>query len=75
MRVCELRPGVYAKDVILLIIKLLGDNGGIGYAYEYGGSVFDQFSMEERMTDCNMSVGGGARCVYVNSAPGSTPRM
>jgi 3-isopropylmalate/(R)-2-methylmalate dehydratase large subunit len=62
----ELRPGVYAKDVILHIIKLLGAKGGIGYAYEYGGSVFDRFSMEERMTVCNMSIEGGARCGYVN---------
>jgi 3-isopropylmalate/(R)-2-methylmalate dehydratase large subunit len=62
----SLRPGVYAKDVILHIIKLLGAKGGIGYAYEYGGSVFDRFSMEERMTVCNMSIEGGARCGYVN---------
>ena len=62
----ELPPGVYAKDVVLHIIKLLGAKGGIGYAYEYGGSVFDNFSMEERMTVCNMSIEGGARCGYVN---------
>ncbi|WP_299430107.1 3-isopropylmalate dehydratase large subunit [uncultured Meiothermus sp.] len=62
----SLQPGVYAKDVILHIIKVLGVNGGIGYAYEYGGSVFDNFSMEERMTVCNMSIEGGARCGYVN---------
>ena len=62
----KLRPGVYAKDVILHIIKMLGVNGGLGYAYEYGGSVFDNFSMEERMTVCNMSIEGGARCGYVN---------
>lgn len=62
----QLRPGVYAKDVILHIIRLLGAGGGKGYAYEYGGSVFDNFSMEERMTVCNMSIEGGARCGYVN---------
>lgn len=62
----KLRPGVYAKDVILHIIRLLGANGGIGYAYEYGGSLFDAMSMEERMTVCNMSIEGGARCGYVN---------
>ncbi len=61
-----LRPGVYAKDVILHIIRLLGAKGGIGYAYEYGGSTMDGFSMEERMTICNMSIEGGARCGYVN---------
>jgi len=62
----ELRPGVYAKDVALHIIRLLGANGGIGYAYEYGGSVFDKMTMEERMTVCNMAIEGGARCGYVN---------
>ncbi len=62
----KLAPGVYAKDVILHIIRVLGVNGGIGYAYEYGGEVFDTFTVEERMTVCNMSIEGGARCGYVN---------
>lgn len=62
----KLRPGVYAKDVTLHIIRLLGAKGGIGYAYEYAGSVFDEMSMEERMTVCNMAIEGGARCGYVN---------
>ena len=62
----RLGPGVYAKDVVLHIIRTLGVKGGIGYAYEYGGSVFDTMSMEERMTVCNMSIEGGARCGYVN---------
>jgi 3-isopropylmalate/(R)-2-methylmalate dehydratase large subunit len=62
----QLRPGVYAKDVILHIIRLLGARGGIGYAYEYAGEVFEGMSMEERMTVCNMSIEGGARCGYIN---------
>ena len=62
----KLGPGIYAKDVILHIIRTLGVNGGTGYAYEYGGDVFDGFSMEERMTVCNMSIEGGARVGYVN---------
>jgi 3-isopropylmalate/(R)-2-methylmalate dehydratase large subunit len=62
----NLRPGVYAKDVILHIIRLLGAKGGIGFAYEYAGDVFDRMSIEERMTVCNMSIEGGARCGYVN---------
>jgi len=62
----ELGPGVYAKDVILHIIRVLGVNGGTGFAYEYGGEVLDRFSMEERMTVCNMSIEGGARVGYVN---------
>jgi len=62
----KLKPGVYSKDVILHIIRLLGAGGGKGYAYEYGGNIFDGFTMEERMTVCNMSIEGGARCGYVN---------
>jgi 3-isopropylmalate/(R)-2-methylmalate dehydratase large subunit len=62
----KLAPGVYAKDVTLYIIRKLGVKGGIGYAYEYAGEVFDAMSMEERMTVCNMSIEGGARCGYCN---------
>ena len=61
-----LEKGVFAKDVILAIIRELGVNGGVGYAYEYAGPVIDAMSMEERMTVCNMSIEGGARCGYVN---------
>ena len=62
----RLAPGVYAKDVILEIIRRLGVNGGVGYAYEYGGDAVSQMSMDERMTICNMSIEGGARVGYVN---------
>lgn len=61
-----LAPGVYAKDVILEIIRVLGVNGGVGFAYEYGGPVVDRMTMDERMTVCNMSIEGGARVGYVN---------
>src|SRR3989475_1496157 len=61
-----LARGVYAKDVILTIINRLGVKGGVGYAYEYAGSVIERMTMEERLTVCNMSIEGGARCGYVN---------
>ena len=61
-----LKPGVYAKDVILHIIRKLGVKGGVGYAYEFAGTTFEQMNMEERMTVCNMAIEGGARCGYVN---------
>lgn len=61
-----LSEGVYAKDVILSIIRKLGVGGGRGFAYEYGGPVIDRMSMEERMTVCNMSIEGGALVGYVN---------
>jgi 3-isopropylmalate/(R)-2-methylmalate dehydratase large subunit len=62
----QLGPGVYAKDVILTIIRRLGVQGGVGYAYEYAGSTVDHMSIDERMTICNMSIEGGARVGYVN---------
>ena len=62
----RLRPGVFAKDVILRIIAQLGVNAGIGYAYEYAGEVIGQMDMEERLTICNMSIEGGARVGYIN---------
>lgn len=62
----KLAAGVYAKDVILSIIRRLGVKGGIGFAYEYAGAVVDAMTLEERMTVCNMSIEGGARCGYVN---------
>ena len=62
----SLGTGVYAKDVILSIIRRLGVSGGKGFAYEYGGSVIDRMNMAERMTVCNMSIEGGALVGYVN---------
>ena len=62
----RLMPGVFAKDVILEIIRRLGVNGGVGFAYEYAGDTIERMSMDERMTICNMSIEGGARVGYVN---------
>jgi 3-isopropylmalate/(R)-2-methylmalate dehydratase large subunit len=62
----KLSSGVSAKDVILYIIAKLGVEGGVGYAYEYGGDTISAMSMDERMTVCNMSIEGGARCGYIN---------
>jgi 3-isopropylmalate/(R)-2-methylmalate dehydratase large subunit len=62
----RLHAGVYAKDVILTIIRRLGVHGGVGFAYEYGGTTIDAMTIDERMTVCNMSIEGGARAGYVN---------
>lgn len=62
----QLASGVFAKDIALHVIHELGAKGGLGHAYEFYGSVIDAMTMEERMTLCNMSVEGGARCGYVN---------
>jgi 3-isopropylmalate/(R)-2-methylmalate dehydratase large subunit len=54
-----LRKGVYAKDVILAIIARLGVNGATNRVIEFTGEVIDSFSMEERMTLCNMAIEAG----------------
>ena len=62
----HLQPGVFAKDLVLHVIRTLGVKGGVGYAYEFAGPAIAALSMEERMTLCNMAIEGGARCGYVN---------
>lgn len=57
----KLKKGVLPKDVILYIIAQLGTNSGTGYFCEYAGDVFEEMSMEGRMTVCNMSIEMGAR--------------
>ena len=57
----KLKNGVLPKDVILYIISKLGTNSGTGYFCEYAGDVFENMSMEGRMTVCNMSIEMGAR--------------
>lgn len=57
----SLQKGVTPKDVILYIISKLTAAGATGYFVEYAGTVFEQMSMEGRMTVCNMSIEMGAR--------------
>jgi 3-isopropylmalate dehydratase len=61
----ELNEGVTSKDVILHIIGVIGTAGGTGCVIEYAGSVFRGFSMEARMSVCNMSIEAGARAGMV----------
>lgn len=58
----KLPRGVYAKDVILRIIKELTVNGATDKVIEFVGPVVNAMSMESRMTMCNMSVEAGATC-------------
>ncbi|KAH9002385.1 aconitase [Lactarius hatsudake] len=61
----ELHEGVTSKDVILHIIGLIGTAGGTGSVIEFAGTVFRGFSMEARMSVCNMSIEAGARAGMV----------
>ncbi len=66
----QLPRGVTAKDMILYLIGQIGTAGGTGYVLEYTGDVVRSFSMEQRMTVCNMSIEAGARAGMI--APDQT---
>ncbi len=66
----ELSSGVTAKDVILTIIQQIGIGGATGHVIEYFGTTVSAFSMDERMTVCNMSIEAGARAGMI--APDET---
>jgi 3-isopropylmalate/(R)-2-methylmalate dehydratase large subunit len=51
--------GVYAKDIILEIIRTLTVNGATDRVIEFTGAVVDAMSMEERMTLSNMAIEAG----------------
>lgn len=57
----KLGKGVLPKDVALYIISQITASGATGYFVEYAGEVFENMSMEGRMTVCNMSIEMGAR--------------
>ena len=57
----QLGKAVLPKDVILYIIAQISASGATGYFVEYAGDVFENMSMEGRMTVCNMSIEMGAR--------------
>ena len=60
-----LQPGVFAKDLMLAVIRTIGTAGGTGYTLEFAGSAIRALSMEGRMTMCNMSIEAGARAGLV----------
>ena len=55
-----LQPGVFAKDVILEVIRRITVNGATNQVIEFCGPVVDAMSMESRMTLSNMAVEAGA---------------
>ena len=57
----ELGPGITPKDLVLHIIGVVGTAGGTGHVIEFRGKVFEEMSIEGRLTVCNMSIEAGAR--------------
>ena len=56
----KLQQGVYAKDIILEVIRQLGVNGATNMVIEFSGNIVDKMSMDQRMTLANMAVEAGA---------------
>ncbi len=56
----ELCSGVFAKDIILKVIKDLGVNGATNMVIEFTGNIVDEMNMDQRMTLSNMAVEAGA---------------
>jgi 3-isopropylmalate/(R)-2-methylmalate dehydratase large subunit len=77
--------GVSAKDLILATIGELGVDGAIGHVVEYAGPAIDAFSMESRMTICNMTIEAGGRAgiiapdqttlAWLEGRPGAPPSL
>ncbi|MGD0833224.1 MAG: 3-isopropylmalate dehydratase large subunit [Candidatus Dormibacteria bacterium] len=53
--------GVAAKDVALGVLQAIGTAGAAGHVVEYTGPVVRGFSVEQRMTLCNLTIEGGGR--------------
>lgn len=53
--------GVYAKDLILEVIRTIGTEGAKGFVIEYSGDIIGKLSIESRMTICNMSIEAGSK--------------
>jgi 3-isopropylmalate/(R)-2-methylmalate dehydratase large subunit len=66
----RLAPGVTAKDLVLAFIGRIGTAGATAHVIEYTGEAIRGFSMEERMTVCNMTIEAGARAGMI--APDET---
>ncbi|MFA6106550.1 MAG: 3-isopropylmalate dehydratase small subunit [Patescibacteria group bacterium] len=56
----ELSINVFAKDLVLYLIKEIGVKGAANAVLEFGGAAIKNMSMEGRMTISNMAVEAGA---------------
>lgn len=64
------QPGVYAKDAILEIVRLLGAEGANYQAVEFLGETVERMTQSERFTLSNMAIEMGAKVGLI--APDTT---
>ena len=58
---------IMAKDVILQVIGDIGVDGATYRTMEWAGNAIMNFSMEERMTLCNMAIEGGGKNAVIEA--------
>ena len=60
-------PYIMAKDIILQVIGDIGVDGATYRTMEWNGDAIMKFSMEERMTLCNMAIEGGGKNAVIEA--------
>lgn len=61
----ELKPGVFAKDIMLQIVRDFGEDACVYQGVEFAGPTVRNMGMDGRLTLCNLAVDVGAKSGYV----------
>ncbi len=61
----KLNKGVYAKDVVLGLLRKFGANSLLGYAVELVGEPIEKFNLSDRITISSMATEMGAIALFI----------